>query len=87
MHEKDLKKVLSNLRQKYVERPADSQETVDQETLSSRKIAKIKQKMVGLEMERCQLMMDRADLTSVDEKIAKQKSLYKKCCQKVESRG
>ncbi|MBM7636092.1 hypothetical protein [Streptococcus saliviloxodontae] len=86
MRETELKKVLTTLRQKYVDRPAASNDSSEQSHFDSKKLAKIKQRIVGLEMERCQLALEHEDLTSIDAKIDKQKYLYRQCCQQSTSR-
>ncbi|WP_304948276.1 hypothetical protein [Streptococcus sinensis] len=77
LHEK-----LTGLRNKYVE--SANEETnagfLD-EAKMNKKMLRIKKKLVNLEMERCQKMIEHRDLSKIDQKISAQKELFKECCQ------
>ena len=72
LHEK-----LAGLRNKYVE-SANEEMTVGllDEAKMNKKMLRIKKKLVNLEMERCQKMIEQ-----IDQKISAQKELFKECCQ------
>ena len=46
----------------------------------SKKMIKIKKKLVSLEMERSQKKIEHKDLTKIDQKIQEQKQLFEDCC-------
>ena len=50
------------------------------EARMSKKMIKIKKKLVSLEMERCQKKIEHKDLTKIDQKIQEQKQLFEDCC-------
>ena len=50
------------------------------EARMSKKMIKIKKKLVSLEMERCQKKIGHKDLTKIDQKIQEQKQLFEDCC-------
>lgn len=50
------------------------------EARMSKKMIKIKKKLVSLEMERCQKKIVHKDLTKIDQKIQEQKQLFEDCC-------
>ena len=50
------------------------------EARMSKKMIKIKKKLVSLEMERCQKKIENKDLTKIDQKIQEQKQLFEDCC-------
>lgn len=45
-----------------------------------KRVLKIQKKLAALEMEKCQRKLSHRDLTSIEEKITKQKALYGDCC-------
>ncbi|AGY38658.1 hypothetical protein ACVRY5_05990 [Streptococcus ilei] len=50
------------------------------EARMSKKMIKIKKKLVSLEMERSQKKIEHKDLTKIDQKIQEQKQLFEDCC-------
>ena len=70
LHEK-----LAGLRNKYVESANEEM------TVGFLDEAKMNKKLVNLEMERCQKMIEHRDLSKIDQKISAQKELFKECCQ------
>ena len=50
------------------------------EARMSKKMIKIKKKLVSLEMERCQKKIEHKDLTQLYQKIQEQKQLFEDCC-------
>ena len=50
------------------------------EARMSKKMIKIKKKLVSLEMERCQKTIEHKDLKKIDQKIQEQKQLFEDCC-------
>ena len=46
----------------------------------SKKMLRIKKKLVNLERERCQKMIEHRDLSKIEQKISEQKMLFEKCC-------
>ena len=77
LHEK-----LAGLRNKYVESTNEEKNAgfLD-EAKMNKKMLRIKKKLVNLEMERCQKMIEHRDLSKIDQKISEQKELFKECCQ------
>jgi lipid II:glycine glycyltransferase (peptidoglycan interpeptide bridge formation enzyme) len=47
----------------------------------TKKMLKIKKKLVSLEMERCQKKIEHKDVTKTDQKIAELKQQFETCCQ------
>lgn len=47
----------------------------------TKKMLKIKKKLVALEMERCQKKIEHKDATKTDQKIAELKQQFETCCQ------
>ncbi|MGT2964723.1 hypothetical protein [Streptococcus acidominimus] len=83
MDKKYLQEKLAGLRSKYVDSSAGEQlaRKFDHAPMS-KKMAKIKQKLVSLEMERCQKQIEHRDVSKIDEKISEQRLLFEKCCDK-----
>ena len=52
-----------------------------EKTREAKKMAKIKKKLMTLEIERCQKKMTHCEVTAVDKKIADHKSAYAKMCE------
>ena len=50
------------------------------EARMSKKMIKIKKKLVSLEMERSQKKIEHKNLTKIDQKIQEQKQLFEDCC-------
>jgi len=48
----------------------------------SKKMLKIKKKLVALEMERCQRKIEHKDCSKIDQKIKEQKEIFESCCKK-----
>ena len=77
LHEK-----LAGLRNKYVESAnAEKNAGFLDEAKMNKKMLQKKKKLVNLEMERCQKMIEHRDLSKIDQKISAQKELFKECCQ------
>ena len=77
LHEK-----LAGLRNKYVESANEEKNAgfLD-EAKMNKKMLRIKKKLVNLEMERCQKMIEHRDVYKINQKISAQKELFKECCQ------
>ena len=52
------------------------------EARMSKKMIKIKKKLVSLEMERCQKKIEHKDCSKIDQKIQEQKEIFESCCKK-----
>lgn len=82
MDKQYLKEKLDGLRQNFVESTAHERAVgVLDEARMSKKMIKIKKKLVALEMERCQKKIEHKDLAKIDQKILEQKELFEACCQ------
>ena len=46
---------------------------------TSKKMLKIKKKMISLEMERCQKKIEHKDCSKIDQRIQEQKELFENC--------
>lgn len=81
MDKKYLQEKLADMRSKYVESTTGEQlsQKFDEAKLS-KKMLKIKKKLVSLEIERCHKQMEHRDLTKIDQKISEQKLLFEQCC-------
>lgn len=81
MDKKYLQEKLAGLRSKYLDSNAGEQLAKKfDDAHMSKKMVKIKQKLVSLEMERCQKQIEHRDLSKIDEKISAQRLLFEKCC-------
>lgn len=81
MDKKYLQEKLAGLRSKYVESSTGEQLAKKfDDARMSKKMVKIKQKLVSLEMERCQKQIEHRDVSKIDEKISEQRLLFEKCC-------
>lgn len=71
---------IGQMKKRYLE--ASPVENILQERLvnKEKKIVKIQKRLAALEMEKCQLKLDKKDLTQIEEKISRQKALYCGCC-------
>lgn len=78
MNQTLLTQSLTELRSKYLEKKSVCDMAQGHER--SRKMAKIKKKMVALERERCHKLLEKRDITHIDFKIEEQKQLYSQCC-------
>ncbi|KXT73986.1 hypothetical protein STRDD10_01295 [Streptococcus sp. DD10] len=82
MDKQYLKEKLDHLRQQYVESTHTDAQTQLDEKHMSKKMLKIKKKLVSLQMERCQRKIEHKDLTKIDQKILEQKQLFESCTNK-----
>ncbi|VUX01515.1 Uncharacterised protein [Streptococcus constellatus] len=76
-----LQEKLNGLRSQYLE--STNGETLTKQVNDaqmSKKMIRIKKKLVNLEMERCQKMIEHRDLSKIEQKISEQKTLFEKCC-------
>lgn len=76
LHEK-----LNNLRSQYLE--STNGEILSKQLNNahmSKKMLRIKKKLVHLERERCQKIIEHRDVSKIDQKISEQKTLFEKCC-------
>lgn len=78
LHEK-----LETMRHNFVEsiQHEKTAGTLD-ETSMSKKMLKIKKKLVTLEMERCQRKIEHKDCSKIEQKIQEQKEIFESCCKK-----
>ena len=81
MDKEFLKNKIEALRHDFVESPSHERAVgfLD-EARMSKKMIKIKKKLVSLEMERSQKKIEHKDLTKIDQKIQEQKQLFEDCC-------
>ncbi|EHD31714.1 hypothetical protein SPAR19_0648 [Streptococcus pneumoniae GA11184] len=79
LHEK-----LDAMRQNFVESTYHERAVgvLDQAHMS-KKMLKIKKKLVALEMERCQRKIEHKDCSKIDQKIKEQKEIFESCCKKI----
>ena len=80
MNRSTITQSLSEMRENYLEKKSISGIAGDK--IPSRKMVKIKKRLVNLERERCQKVFCNGDASQNDEKIEQQKKLYSKCCSK-----
>lgn len=79
MNQATITQSLSQMREKYLDKTSTVDMARGQER--SRKMMRIKKKMVSLERERCHKLFDKDDLSQIDARIEEQKKLYNQCCQ------
>lgn len=81
MDKEFLKNKIEDLRHNFVESTSHERAVgfLDEERMS-KKMIKIKKKLVSLEMERSQKKIEHKDLTKIDQKIQEQKQLFEDCC-------
>ena len=81
MDKQYLRDKIENLRHKFVEIQLNmnGQLVVLDEAHMSKKMLKIKKKMITLEMERCQKKIEHKDCSKIDQKIQEQKELFEAC--------
>ena len=81
MDKQYLKNKIEALRHKFVESTQHERAVgmLDEAHLS-KKMLKIKKKMISLEMERCQKKIEHKDCSKIDQKIQEQKELFENCC-------
>lgn len=82
MDKQFLKEKLDGLRHNFVESTTHERAVgMLDEARMSKKMIKIKKKLVALEMERCQKKIEHKDCSKIDQKILEQKELFEACCQ------
>ena len=83
MDKQYLREKLDTMRQKFVESTHHERAVgvLDQAHMS-KKMLKIKKKLVALEMERCQRKIEHKDSSKIDQKIKEQKEIFESCCKK-----
>ncbi|MBP2623391.1 hypothetical protein [Streptococcus oricebi] len=82
MDKQYLQDKLADLRSRYIESSTSQDSLIskyDQDQMT-KKMLRIKKKLLALEMERCQKKIEHRDLSKVDQKISQQKTLFEKCC-------
>lgn len=83
MDKQFLKEKLDGLRHHYVESTVHERAVgILDETRMSKRMIKIKKKLVSLEMERSQKIIEHRDHSKIDQKIIEQKQLFEQYCQK-----
>lgn len=81
MDKEYLKNKIEGLRQHFVESTVHERATgFYDEVHMTKKMLKIKKKLVALEMERCQKKIEHKDVTKTDQKIAEIKQQFEMCC-------
>ena len=83
MDKQYLREKLDAMRQNFVESTHQERavDVLDQAHMS-KKMLKIKKKLVALEMERCQRKIEHKDCSKIDQKIKEQKEIFESCCKK-----
>ena len=83
MDKQYLREKLDAMRQKFVESTHHERAVgvLDQAHMS-KKMLKIKKKLVALEMERCQRKIEHKDCSKIDQKNKEQKERFESCCKK-----
>ena len=83
MDKQYLREKLEAMRHNFVESTHHERAVgVLDEAHMSKKMLKIKKKLVALEMERCQKKIEHKDCSRVDQKIQEQKEIFESCCKK-----
>ena len=81
MDKQYLREKLEAMRQNFVESTHHERAVgVLDEAHMSKKMLKIKKKLVALEMERCQKKIEHKDCSKIDQKIQEQKEIFESCC-------
>ena len=81
MDKQYLREKLEAMRQNFVESTHHERAVgVLDEAHMSKKMLKIKKKLVALEMERCQKKIEHKDCSKIDQKIQEQKEIFEDCC-------
>ena len=81
MDKEYLKNKIEGLRQHFVESTVHERATgFYDEVHMTKKMLKIKKKLLVLEMERCQKKIEHKDVTKTDQKIAEIKQQFEICC-------
>ena len=84
MDKQYLREKLEAMRQNFVESTHHERAVgVLDEAHMSKKMLKIKKKLVALEMERCQKKIEHKDCSKIDQKIQEQKEIFESCCKKI----
>ena len=82
MDKEYLKNKIEEMRHDFVESTIHERETVFfDEAQMTKKMLKIKKKLVSLEMERCQKKIEHKDVSKTEQKIAELKQQFETCCQ------
>ena len=73
---------LADLRNRYIESSTNQDGLTNNynQVQMTKKMLRIKKKLLALEMERCQKKIEHRDLSKIDQKISQQKTLFEKCC-------
>lgn len=83
MDKQFLQEKLDDLRQQYVKSTHHERAMgILDEARMTKKMMKIKKKLMSLEMERCHKKIEHRDCSKIDQKILEQKELFEVCCQK-----
>ncbi len=83
MDKQYLREKLDAMRRTCIEsRFLDGAAAVLDQAHMSKKMLKIKKKLVALEMERCQRKIEHKDCSKIDQKIKEQKEIFESCCKK-----
>ena len=83
MDKQYLREKLESMRHNFVESTQHERQVgVLGEEHMSKKMLKIKKKLVALEMERCQKKIEHKDCSKIDQKIKEQKEIFESCCKK-----
>jgi hypothetical protein len=80
MDKQYLKDKIETMRHKFVESTQHERAvgTLDEDKMS-KKMLKIKKKLISLEMERCQKIIEHKDSSRINQKIQEQKELFETC--------
>lgn len=84
MKHQEVSQKLADLRAKYLQTDHGSQKLESLSDDDLRKLLAIKRKLADLEIDRCQKMRLKQDLSKIDQKILKQKELFSKAESKLE---
>ena len=80
MDKQYLRDKIEALRQNFVESTQHERAVgMLDEVHMSKKMLKIKKKMISLEMERCQKKIEHKDCSKIDQRIQEQKELFENC--------
>ena len=80
MDKQYLREKLEAMRQNFVESTHHERAVgVLDEAHMSKKMLKIKKKLISLEMERCQKIIEHKDSTRINQKIQEQEELFESC--------
>ena len=81
MDKQYLQEKLAGMRNKYIESVASEGNLASRfdQAHMSKKMLRIKKKLLSLEMERCHKQIEHRDCSKINEKIMAQKSLFEQC--------